>query len=126
MKGSAGRIRNWKNLEKYIPPGHDGTINVRLIEKEFCGAFEMVHGTLQPGGIAKAHAHEIEYQVIYVLEGKCEVSLGGKTPVECGPGTIIEIPPKLTHEVVAKGSVPLKVLVIYCPPLPPRADQPAN
>ncbi len=31
------------------PPGHAGTVNRRLVDKAFCGAFEMVHGTIDPG-----------------------------------------------------------------------------
>ena len=74
------------------------------------------------GGTAEPHDHETEHQIIYVLEGRCDVGLGDAPVVECGPGTVIEIPPKVMHSVVAKGEAPLKVLVIYSPPLPPRDD----
>ena len=123
MDVGEGRIYHQDNLQRYVPPGHHGTVNLRLIEKEFCGTFEMIHGTLEPGGIAEAHEHETEYQVVYVLEGKCDVTLGEGPTVECSAGSIIEIPPKVMHEVVAKGSDSLKVLVIYTPPLPPRGDE---
>ena len=126
MTSPAGRIRHQDNIEKYLPPGHHGTVNLRLIEKDFCGTFEMAHGTLEPGGVAEAHDHEIEHQVIYVLEGSCDVTLGDAPTVECTSGTIVEIPPKVMHEVVAKGDTPLKVLVIYSPPLQPRDDVPVN
>lgn len=126
MTTAKGRIRHQEDLVKYSPPGHHGTVNVRLVEKEFCGTFEMAHGTLEPGGTAEAHDHETEHQIIYVLEGTCDVELGDDPIVECGPGTVIEIPPKVMHEVVAKGDSPLKVLVIYSPPLPPRDDQPVD
>ena len=126
MPGIKGRIRHQDDLEKYVPPGHHGTVNVRLIEKEFCGAFEMAHGTLDPGGVAHAHDHEIEHQVVYVLDGLCDVALGDDPIVECRAGSIIEIPPKVMHEVTAKGETPLKVLVIYSPPLPPRDDAPLD
>ena len=126
MSGVSGRIRHQDELEKYVPPGHHGTVNVRLIEKNFCGSLEMAHGTLDPNGVAHAHDHETEYQVIYILEGKCDVALGDDPIVECRAGSIIEIPPKVMHEVTAKGDTPLRVLVIYSPPLPSRDDIPVN
>ena len=55
-----------------------------------------------------------------------DVELGDQPAVECGPGTIIEIPPKVMHFVVSKGETPLKVLVLYSPPLPPRDDTPVD
>ena len=54
------------------------------------------------------------------------MTLGDAPTVECIAGTIIEIPPKVMHEVVAKGDTPLKVLVIYSPPLQPRDDVPVD
>ena len=126
MTGSDGRIRHEHELPKYIPPGHRGTVNVRLVEKDFCGAYEMAIGVVQPGGEAEPHLHESEHQAIYVLEGKCDVGLGDRPVVECGPGAVIEIPPRLMHSVVAKGDDPLKVLIVYSPPLPPRNDIPVE
>ena len=116
------RIRHESQLERYAPPGHHGTVNVRLIEKDFCGTFEMALGILEPGGTAERHVHDVEYQVLYVLEGLCDVELGDDQAVECGPGTVIEIPPKVSHFVASKGETPLKILVLYSPPLPPRED----
>lgn len=116
-------IARQDELKRYSPPGHAGTVNVRLVEKDFCGAFEMVHGTIAPGGEAHRHAHEREHQVIYVLEGEADVELGAEPPTRCGPGAAIRIPPKLEHRVVNVGAVPLKLIVLYSPPLPPRNDE---
>jgi len=113
-------------MARYGPPGHAGTVNVRLVDKSFNGAFELVHGTVMPGGQADRHSHPREHQTIYVVEGSCEVALGEDAPVTCGPGTIIRIPPGLDHEVVNRGSEPLKVLIVYSPPLPPRDDTPVG
>ncbi len=126
MARPSGRIRHENELAKYAPPGHQGTINVRLVEKDFCGAFEMALGVVQPGGEAEPHDHENEHQIIYILEGACDVGLGDDPMVECGPGAVIEIPAKLRHAVVAKGDTPLKALIVYSPPLPVRDDVPIN
>lgn len=55
-----GSIRNLADFDRYGPPGHSGTVNRSLVDRDFCGAFEMVHGTLEPGGGAERHRHESE------------------------------------------------------------------
>lgn len=117
-------IQKELDIPAYIPPGHEGTVNIRLIDKEFCGSFEMNLGIVQPGGEASPHSHETEHQVVYIIEGMADVVLGEDEAVECGPGTVIRIPPKLEHGVYAKGDSPLKVIVLYSPPLGPREELP--
>jgi len=86
----------------------------RTLEAEF------VQALLQPGGEAEPHFHEKEHQVFYVIAGQAEVTLGGEAPELCGPGTIVRIPPRLLHRVVATGPEPLEVLIVYSPPLPAK------
>jgi len=117
-------IRHQDDLEKYAPPGHGGTVNVRLFNKTFCENFEMVLGELEPGGTAERHHHDVEHQAIYVLSGKAKVTLADEEPKECGPGSVIQLPPKLDHHVLSMGPEPLKLIIVYSPPLPKRADQP--
>lgn len=117
-------IRHLDDMARYAPPDHKGTVNVRLVDRTFCGAFEMNHGTVQPGGEAEPHLHETEHQVFYVLEGACDVTLGDAAPVRCGPGTVVRIPPGLLHRVVAVGDTPMKGIIIYSPPLGPRDEKP--
>lgn len=121
-----GKIQHQDELARYAPPDHTGTVNVRLVEKDFCGAFEMVLGKIDPGCEAHRHSHEIESQVCYVLEGEMEVSLGEDEPVRCGAGAVITIPPMVDHLIVSTGEVPCKLIVLYSPPLPPRDDMPVE
>lgn len=125
-KASNQLIQNESEMPGYIPPGHEGTVNVRLIDKDFCGRFEMNLGVVQPGGEASPHSHETEHQVVYIMDGLADVVLGTSPAVECGPGTVVRIPPKLEHAVYAKGDRPLRVLVLYSPPLGPRDEIPAQ
>ena len=57
---------------------------------------------------------------MYVLSGQCTVALGDDAPMRCGPGTIIRIPPGVDHHVLSDGDEPLRVLIVYSPPLPRR------
>jgi len=122
----ADLIEHIDSMPKYAPPDHQGTVNVRLIDASFCGRFEMNLGTVQPGGEAQPHSHETEHQVFYVLEGECEVTLGDSAPMRCLPGTVVRIPPRLMHRVVAIGDTALKGIVIYSPPLGPRDERPVS
>lgn len=122
----ADLIQHIDTMPKYAPPDHQGTVNVRLVDKSFCGSFEMNLGTVQPGGEAEPHLHETEHQVFYVLEGACDVTLGDAPAVRCEAGTVVRIPPKLMHRVVAVGDTALKGIVIYSPPLGPRDERPVS
>ena len=117
-------IKHQRDLPRYGPPGHAGTSNIRLFDRTFCDNFEMVLGEIEPGGIADRHSHEIEHQAMYVLQGSARVTLNDDPPVNCGPGSIIELPPGLEHEVVSLGPDNLKLMIVYSPPLPPRDDTP--
>ncbi len=121
-----GAIRNLDDYPRYGPPGHSGTVNRRLVDRDFCGAFELIHGTLEPGGRAERHRHETEAQVCYVLEGEMEVTFDDDPPVRCGVGATVTIPPRVDHLIVNCGDVPLKLLVLYSPPLAPRDDTPLD
>ena len=111
-------IEHASDLENYSPPRHVGTQNVRLVEPDFCGHFEMIRGIVQPGGEAETHFHESAYQAIYVISGSTDVTLGEDAPVRCEAGAIIRIPPRMPHRVVCLGPEPLEVVIVYSPPLP--------
>ncbi len=110
-------IQHTDDLDTYSPPGHTGTVNTRLVDRDFCGAFEMILGAIAPGGGAVRHHHEREHQVIFILEGLAQIELGEDAPVRRGRGTVIRIPPGLDHRIVSVGETPLKLIVIYSPPL---------
>ena len=117
-------ISHKDDLDAYSPPGHGGTVNVRLFDKTFCPNFEMVLGVIEPGGAADKHHHETEHQAMYVLAGSAEVTLGEEGSVTCGPGAVIRLPPKVDHHVLSAGTEPLQLMIVYSPPLPKRDDKP--
>ncbi len=110
-------IEHIRDLPAYSPPAHRGTVNRRLVTREFGAGFEMILGRVEPGGEASPHYHRDESQVVYVLSGEALVTLGGGEPRRCGPGTVIRIPPRLVHEVRAVSEEPLEVIVLYAPPV---------
>lgn len=117
-------IKHQRDLPRYSPQGHTGTTNIRLFDRQFCENFEMVLGDIEPGGIADRHSHDIEHQAMYVLNGIARVTLGDDAPVECSAGSIIELPPGVEHVVESLGPENLKLVIVYSPPLPLRADVP--
>lgn len=106
-----------KNIETYSPPLHNGTLNRRLVPAALGAGFEMVHGTLSPGGSADRHLHETEWQVIVMLDGQGRLQMGDDPEIDVSPGAVIRIPPKVAHVFHVIGDKPAEVLVIYCPPL---------
>ena len=113
-------IEHVSELPAYSPPAHSGTVNRRLVGREFGAGFEMVLGQLAPGGEASRHYHVDEAQIVYILKGEADVALGDDMPRRCGPGTVIRIPKGLTHELVTAGDATLEVLILYAPPLGPH------
>lgn len=119
-------ITHQDELPRYSPPGHGGTVNIRLFDRQFCNNFEMVLGELEPGGEAQRHNHDVEYQAMYVLSGAARVTIENEQPVLCESGAVIRFPPKVDHHVLSLGPDPLKLIIVYSPPLPKRGDKPVG
>ncbi len=110
-------IEHVSDLPAYSPPAHSGTLNRRLLSREFGAGFEMILGQVEPGGEAFPHYHRDESQVVYVLKGEALIRLGEEEPRRCGPGWVIRIPPGLVHDVRVASNEALEVIVLYAPPL---------
>ncbi len=110
-------VEHIDDMPTYVPPGHSGTTNVRLVEEAFAGAFEMVLGRVEPGGKADNHHHVTEAQAMYVTGGRARVVLGDGSDDNYGPGTVFRIPPGMDHEVTSLGPDDLEVVIVYSPPL---------
>ena len=113
-------IQHVSELPTYSPPAHSGTVNRRLVGREFGAGFEMILGQVAPGGEASRHYHVEEAQVVYILRGEADIALGDERPRRVGPGTVVRIPKGLTHEIVTVGDMALECLVLYAPPLGPH------
>jgi len=67
-------IQHVSELPAYSPPAHSGTVNRRLVGREFGAGFEMILGQVAPGGEASRHYHVDEAQVVYILKGEADVA----------------------------------------------------
>lgn len=107
-------------LEPYTPPLHDGTTNRRLVPAALGAGFEMVHGTIEPGGMGRRHKHLTEWQVIMLLEGEGVLDIGDAPRQTLTAGAVVRIPPDTPHYFEVTGDEPARLIVIYSPPLGPQ------
>src|SRR3954453_1850777 len=96
-------IQHVSELPAYSPPAHSGTVNRRLVGREFGAGFEMVLGQGAPGGEAGRHDHVDGAQIVYILKGEADVADADAPPLRGGPGTVIRVPKGLPHEIVTIG-----------------------
>ncbi len=105
---------NYDSVPAYTPPGHNGTVNRRLVGPSLGSKYlEIIIGEMEPSGGAEPHVHENFEQSIYVLEGKLHM-FTPESDAMFGPGDLVLFPAGCTHtlECVEKA----KFLVIYGPP----------
>ena len=67
--------------------------------------------SMAPGSATPPHHHDCE-EVVLVLEGDGEVHIGGKV-IAFGPDTTLVLPPRVPHQIVNTGSVPLKTVAAF-------------
>lgn len=108
------KMVNIMEVKEYVPSGHRRTVNKRLID-EAVGArnIVLVFGTIDTGGGAHEHVHDVE-QVYYVLSGNATIETPGEK-CEAGPGSAVFIPPNTPHKMSNSGTKQLQILVIYSP-----------
>ena len=90
-----------------------------LISEHEFGAKQISMGMniSEPGSGIPTHKHTENEEALFVLEGTGKLICGGQE-VELTPGTAFFSPLGVDHEVKNTGSVPLKILWAYAPPLP--------
>ncbi len=81
----------------------------------------VAHGTLPPGRVSLAIAHQTVEEVWYVTEGQGQVwrKLGEREEVvDVGPGTSLTIPPETHFQFRSTGDEPLRFVMCTMPPWP--------
>jgi quercetin dioxygenase-like cupin family protein len=107
----------FEDIPTYGPPLHSGTVNRRLVPGSLGAGFEVVQGTIQPGGMGHRHHHATEWQVILLMKGEGRLELGEAPPVTIRAGTVVRIPPGMPHLFEVTGHEAAEVIVAYCPAL---------
>jgi mannose-6-phosphate isomerase-like protein (cupin superfamily) len=82
---------------------------------------EIILGQIEYGGQADCHIHENSEQAFFVLEGKALLQIEGEEEL-ISPNDLIYLPKGTSHKVVPVEGQPLKLLIVYAPPLSP--DEP--
>ena len=76
--------------------------------------FSMGHVTLEPdGGQVPWHNQEQE-EIYYIIEGTCEMCLGEERRT-LTTGQVVQIPPRVFHQLTNIGDTPARMLYCYGP-----------
>lgn len=88
-----------------------------LVNQESAEDAEMTIGvcTIAPGERNSEHFHPNCEEVLFVLEGECDHTLGDEI-VHLTPGMMIRCPADMRHYMVNNGDEPMKALVIFSVP----------
>lgn len=110
-------VNYWKALEPYCPPRHQGTENRLVLSgPDAGGAFSVVRGDLEFGGVAEPHLHRVSSQFLHIIEGACECEIGGEM-MSLEAGDSVFIPTGVPHAVRVTSEGGVRLLNVYQPPL---------
>lgn len=82
-------IYNWEDIPSYM-------LREGIVQKNFRGDRLLVsYNLLHPGMATSPHSHKYE-QVSMLMRGKVRMHLDDEA-IDCGPGTVMRIPPNVVH-----------------------------
>jgi putative monooxygenase len=64
------------------------------------------------------HVHDASEEVLFLMSGKARIVIEGVGSWEIGPETAFYSPLGVKHRVENIGDEPLRIVWVYCPPLP--------
>jgi putative monooxygenase len=68
------------------------------------------------------HFHESSEEVLFLISGRAKLIIEGEGEWEIGPETAFYSPIGVKHRLVNIGDEPLKLVWVYCPPLPSHLE----
>jgi mannose-6-phosphate isomerase-like protein (cupin superfamily) len=95
-----------------LPASPNREFRYLVNEEAGCPDVTQFVGVIPPGR-APLHSHTYD-EVVYVLEGRGVLHLGGEE-TELSPGSCIHLPPYVLHSLENVGSVPMRVLGVFHP-----------
>jgi len=72
----------------------------------------------EPGSMIPDHLHEESEEVLFLISGRARIVIEGEGEWEIGPETAFYSPVGKKHRVENIGDEPLRLIWVYCPPLP--------
>jgi len=70
------------------------------------------------GSMIPDHVHEESEEVLFLISGRAKLVIEGEGEWEIGPETAFYSPLGKKHRLENIGNEPLKLVWVYCPPLP--------
>lgn len=78
-----------------------------------------------PDSTAGSHRHDIQEEVIYILQGEGSIIASGEAwPL--APGVAVFIPPGLEHRITVNGDESLRLVTVFSPPVIPGSYDPSG
>ncbi|HVR33723.1 MAG TPA: cupin domain-containing protein [Acidimicrobiia bacterium] len=111
-------IRDFEDLEEYLPAAHDGVVN-RLLAGRSLGdgdAISVWHGRFEPGGTSGLHVHADSVQIYVTLVGEMVVGDEVSESVLRPLATVV-IAAGSPHFIDNRSDAPAEALVVSLPAL---------
>lgn len=90
-------------MKTLLTSAHNSLANAALVE-------------VPVGSAVTRHSHEQEVETVYVLEGESKLVLEDQE-VPFHAGQIVAIPKGMEHALINTGTIPVKLLTFFTPPL---------
>ena len=99
----------------YVSPTGDIGITILLDQESVGSDTALSLGTFLPGSGVPEHVHEGSAEILYILNGEVEMTIGAER-FRAGAGSAVYIPPDTPHSATVLGSIePVKVVQVYAP-----------
>ncbi len=102
-------------ITAHHPAGHGTPVGpglaLRVPAASTAGSISVHEGVLDPGAQIPVHVHDEADQLLYVVEGEVEVTVGEVSFVARG-GDLVSKPHGVAHGFANRGAVPARVLEI--------------
>jgi putative monooxygenase len=91
-----------------------------LLAPKFGGVSKVSMGMniTEVGSMIPDHVHESSEEVLFLISGRARIVIEGEGSWEIGPETAFYSPLGKKHRVENIGDEPLRIVWVYCPPLP--------
>jgi mannose-6-phosphate isomerase-like protein (cupin superfamily) len=91
-----------------------------LLAPKFGGVKQVSMGMniTEVGSQIPDHVHEASEEVLFLISGRAKIVIDGEGEWEIGPETAFYSPVGKKHRVENIGTEPLRIVWVYCPPLP--------